>query len=163
MSDVEHKIIFRPPYDCIKIRPCSLGSDRCYSDSNRNHGMGAALYHFMAVYEKHAVDLEYRTGLYLPESFIAMDRKIRDVLTNSNRIAHAELFFHYPYARYDGASEPGSTTCEYTGGDCWPDSGALWGQDVWDSIVATNIPEDVLWPELDKIVKDMVKNHILEG
>lgn len=150
MSEPTHKITYKPPYDCMRIRPCKFESDKCDPDTDKHHGVGPATYIYTVSGKNHAVEMTVLTNHYLPESVIAFKNPLRNMTL-------AELIFHYPYARFDWQPDPSTTDCKLTGGDCWVDSGSLWGQELWDSVIAIPEPAETLWNELDRIWREMTK------
>jgi len=148
-DEIAHKIVHKEPFDCLLVRPCKLESDTCTVEEG--HGRCSARYRFQAILQGHAVELEVWTDHYLPETVIAGKASGRSMAGT------AELFFHYPYSRYDWQGAANASDCVYTGGDCWVDSGSMWGQQVWDDVKGADVIEDRLWPELDEIVRGMVE------
>lgn len=152
---MKREITYKEAYDCKRVQPCALGSDECNGEQGSSHGIGAARYIFTVSGDKRAVELVVSTGHYRAETLISFNRESRQLLAEHEM---AELIFHYPMQRYDwGSGLPNNTECLHTGGDCWVDSGSLWGQAVWDDTTGqTEDTEEFLFTELEKIWSEML-------
>ena len=154
----ERTTTYKPAYDCKRVQPCALGDEGCNGETGSSHGIGSARYYYTVSGDNRAVEMIVITGHYRAETLLSFGNESRRLLAG-NEIA--ELIFHYPLDRYaddrDWVTEP-QKDCEYTGGNCWADSGSLWGQAVWDDTMAqTESAEEFLFAELEKIWSEMLE------
>jgi hypothetical protein len=153
----ERTTTYKEAYDCKRVRPCALGNEKCTGDPDKSHGIGSARYIFTVSGENRAVEMTVMTGHYRAETLISFSSESRRLLARDEM---AELIFHYPSKEYAWGGEPNNTECVHTGGDCWVDSGSLWGQAVWDDTMRqAEGAEEFLFAELEKIWSEMDKKE----
>ena len=139
-------------YDCKRNRPCAMGNDDCTGDLDKNHGIRSARYIYTVSGENRAVEMVVMTGHYRAETLITFSKESRRLLVEDPM---AELIFHYPFNRFDSKYPP-REDCDHTGGDCWVNSGSLWGQAVWDEAMRQHDgAEENLFLALEKIWDEM--------
>ena len=150
----ERTVTYKEAYDCKRVQPCALGSDECNGEPGSSHGIGSARYIFTVSGNNRAVELVVNTGHYRAETLISFNQESRHLLAEREM---AELWFHYPENRYEWVTGPTNIDCEHTGGDCYLDSGSLWGQAVWDDTIGqADNTQEVLFTELEKIWSEML-------
>lgn len=63
----DREVTVRPAYDCLEVKPCALGGDRCTEGApGANHGRGVAYAHFALFTDTAEVRLVVDTGWHHP-------------------------------------------------------------------------------------------------
>lgn len=135
----EYRKTIRPASDCIMNRPCVFGNDNCIDEPGGSHGIRSKRISWAIVAYGNAFEFYVSTGVYLPETVKRLDADNR----NYSVRAFPEVVTHSKTQQYEFSPTPTSETCEFTGGVCFTDTGALWGDDIYQTVGIND--DDVLF------------------
>jgi hypothetical protein len=141
MSDLERIFSVRPAYDCIGVRPCVHGSERCKPGTGGSHGRHNAEMHLTVRGDDAEVTLVVGTGWDLPT-----------VPAHHRHSGPTGRFveFHTARPRYEGQDrrDPCPTgTCKHWAA-CYVDSGYTMSDEPTRLLVAAG--SDAVWAWLEQ-------------
>lgn len=152
MSEFERIVRVKPAYDCLVVRPCVHGSEKCGTTPGFNHGRHAAELHMIVRTPVAEVILGIGTGWDLPET----PANFRD------RQGPRGLFveFHSSVPRYEGHETQG-TTCELWPEGCYGDVGYSMSDIPAELLVRKG--SDAVWEWLENEHREAFSSASREG
>lgn len=155
MAHMRRWITTRPAYDCIRVQPCQLGSERCIPGSGGSHGVHSVDMCWYVADETSrgpaAVQFLLFTGWHRDETYAFEERRplksYNGKFYNPLTPMAADLGYHSPFPTYEGQDAYGQSDCKIIG-QCYYDGSSLNAEEPWR--ILRHDGGEALWEYLEE-------------